>query len=78
MARPSKPPNVKTFMGRIGAEIRRRRARKKLSVQQAADAAGVLAPSWYQWESGRHLPLERLPAIARALGCTPRDLIPRQ
>jgi transcriptional regulator with XRE-family HTH domain len=65
-------------MGRIGAEIRRRRERKKLSVQQAADAAGVLAPSWYQWESGRHIPLDRLPAIAYALHCKARDLIPRE
>ena len=67
----------KTFAGRIGAEIRGRRERKKLTVEQAAMAAGAPTPTWYHWEIGRHLPLDRLPAIAKSLGCTVRDLIPR-
>lgn len=76
MARPSKPPDTKTFTGRIGAEIRRRRLRKKMTVEQAAAAAGAPSPTWYHWESGKNLPLDRLPAIAKALGCRPRDLVP--
>jgi transcriptional regulator with XRE-family HTH domain len=78
MARPSKQQDLKTFVGRIGAEIRRRREERKLTVEQAAAKAGAPVPTWYHWESGSHLPLDRLPAIAKALRCTPRDLIPDQ
>jgi transcriptional regulator with XRE-family HTH domain len=77
MGRPSKPQDTKTFAGRIGAEIRRRRERKKLSVEEAAAKAKAPPPTWYHWEMGRHLPLDRLPAIAAALACKPRDLLPR-
>lgn len=75
--RPATLPDIDTFAGAIGAEIRRRRERKRLSVPDVAAAVGSLPSSWYQWERGLHLPLERLPAIAKALGCSPRDLMPR-
>lgn len=76
MARPAKPQDESTFQGQIGAEIRRRREKAKLSAADAAAAAEVPLPTWYHWEAGRHLPLERLPAIAAALGCKVRQLIP--
>lgn len=76
MARPSKPVDEGSFVGRIGAEIRRRRERKKLDVAEAALRAEVPPPTWYNWESGRHLPLDRLPSIAAALGCKVRALLP--
>lgn len=73
--RPSaEPPD--TFVGRIGQRIRSRRERKKLSVEAAAQAAGVGVPTWYHWEAGRHLNIARLPAIAGALACKVRALIP--
>ena len=74
--RVAKEPDVTTFVGRIAAEIRRRRLRKKLNVEQAAAAAGVPAQTWYHWEQAHSLPLASLPAIAAAVGCTPRDLVP--
>lgn len=74
--RPPKAPDETTFLGRIGAEIRKRREKKRLTVPEAADAAGAPVPTWYQWESGRHLKLTRLPDIAAALGCKVRMLIP--
>jgi transcriptional regulator with XRE-family HTH domain len=74
--RPSKPQNETLFAGRVGAIIRRKRVQRKLSVEQAAELAGVAAPTWYHWEAGRHLPLERLPAIAAALKCSVRTLLP--
>jgi transcriptional regulator with XRE-family HTH domain len=76
MARPPSPIDDSTFVGQIAAEIRRRREKKKLTVEQAAAAAGAPVQTWYHWEKGRHLPLDRLPAIAQALGCKVRALIP--
>jgi len=76
MARPLKQQNETTYSGRVGAIIRRRRLRKKLTVEQAADRAGMPTSTWYHAEAGRHLTLQRLPAIAEALGCKPRSLLP--
>lgn len=78
MPRQAKEPDTSTFVGRIASEIRRRRVRKKLSVEEAAAAAGAPVQTWYHWEQGKTLPLERLPAIAAAVGCRVRDLIPRE
>jgi len=76
MARPTKPVDQSTFAGQVGARIRARRWRQKLTVQAAAELAGMPAPTWYHCEDGRHLALDRLPAIAAALECTVRSLIP--
>lgn len=76
MPRPPKPSNESTYAGRVAAAIRARRTRKKLSVEAAADRAGMPRPTWYAVESGRSLTIERLPAIAAALGCQPRQLLP--
>ena len=69
-------PDTSTFRGRIGEIIRRRRMRKKLSVEDAAAATGKPAQTWYNWERGRVLSIDALPAIAAALECTPRQLLP--
>ena len=72
----AKPIDTSSFVGQIAAEIRRRRLRRKLSVAEAAEAAGVPAQTWYHWEQAHSLPLDRLPAIAAALACKVRNLIP--
>lgn len=80
--KPTKPagrPRVErteTFAERVGAQIRARRELKKYSVEEAAGRADIPVPTWYHFESGRHLRLERLPAIAKALRCGVRTLIP--
>jgi transcriptional regulator with XRE-family HTH domain len=76
MGRPTNQPDASTFCGQVAAEIRRRRLAGGLSVQGVAAAAGVPVQTWYNWERGRHLPLERLPAIAAALDCQTRELVP--
>jgi transcriptional regulator with XRE-family HTH domain len=77
MPRQPKEPDQATFIGQIAAEIRKRRTKKKLTVEAAAAVAGVPAPTWYRRENGRGLTLESLPAIATALGCQARELLPR-
>jgi DNA-binding XRE family transcriptional regulator len=76
MARPRKNVDDSTFVGQIAAEIRRRRVKKFPRAEDAANAAGVPAKTWYSWETGTRLPLKALPAIAAALRCTVRQLIP--
>ena len=74
--RPPEPIDESSFPGQVGARIRARRTRLKLSVATVAERCGVPPATWYNWEVGRHLPLDRLPAIAEALGCKVRTLIP--
>ena len=47
-----------------------------MSLDDAANKAGVPMQVWKYWEAGRHLTLEALPTIAKALGCTARALLP--
>ena len=76
MARPLEPIDTAGFAGQIGARIRARRLKLRLSVEDCAGRAGAPVPTWYNWETGRHLALDRLPAIAEALNCRPRTLLP--
>jgi transcriptional regulator with XRE-family HTH domain len=76
MGRPLKEIDERDLPGQIGARIRARRLKLKLSVDQAAMRAGVSKPGWYHWEKGEALPLGKLRSIAKALGCTMRSLLP--
>ena len=76
MVRPTKEIDTSTFAGLVAEKIRGKRERKKLSVHDVAEKAGVPDQTWYNWERGRHLPLAALPAIAAALSIRPRDLLP--
>lgn len=75
MPRPTQDVDTSTFVGQVSAEIRRRRLKKFPRAEDAAAAAGVPAKSWYRWESGR-ANLAALPIIAKALRCSPRQLLP--
>ena len=79
MARPANEPDTGTFAGRVGALFRKRREAVRLSVEQAAELAGVPASTWYRWEQGSNIPrMDRLPDIAQALKCSPRQLVPER
>ena len=75
--RPPKAVEQKTFGGAMAAAIRARRVKRGLSVDEACARAKITTAAWYDWESGRNaVPMRTLPAIARALGCKPKALIP--
>lgn len=76
MGRPLADVDQRDLPGQVGAKIRARRLKLKLSVDEAARRAGVSQPGWYHWEKGEALPLARLRDIARALKCTMRSLLP--
>jgi transcriptional regulator with XRE-family HTH domain len=71
-----KPLDPKTYAEQIGARIRRFREKKGLPQSSVAIRAGIATASWCDYEKGRQMPLNRLPAVARALGCKPRALLP--
>lgn len=75
MARPVKQSDETTFVRQVSGEIRRRRLAMFDSVEPAAAAAGVPAPTWYRWEQGA-VTLAAIPLCAAALGCTPAALLP--
>jgi transcriptional regulator with XRE-family HTH domain len=73
---PPKKPDTSTFVAQVAASIRTRRLKKFSRAEDAAKAAGVPTQTWYHWEQGTRLPLSALPIAAKALGCSPRQLLP--
>ena len=60
----------------LAANVRRRRDAAGLSLAELADAAGIAKGSVAAIEGGRANPtVETISALARALGCTPGDLL---
>ena len=60
----------------LGANIRAERARLDLSQEELAEKAGVSANAVISYEAGAWVPgVDKLWAIAQALGCTPNDLM---
>lgn len=59
-----------------GAEVTRRREALGKSQADLAREAGVSQPVINEIEKGKQQTTKKLPAIARALGCSPRDLDP--
>lgn len=50
-----------------------------MTVEEAAGRVGVTTPAWYHWESAHHFPsIDQLPALAKLLGCSVRQLIPER
>ncbi len=66
-------PTISSFKA---GELRVRRIRAGLTQLAAAEQLGVSAWTVRQWEAGNHTPrAERLPELARVLGCEPSDLV---
>src|SRR5688572_5851579 len=82
VGRQTSPPDLTTFNGRVGALLRERRERLKMSVDELRDklkAAGYQASEFtiYTWERGRgSVPVAALPYLAAALKTSTRKLIP--
>ena len=80
--RPQRGPDLSTYSGRLGANMRQRREKLGLSVDEfrlklAAEGVEVQNAAIYSWEIGRRvLTVETLPAVAKALGTTIRRLLP--
>jgi len=79
MKRGRKPTEVdlSTYSSRVGQAIKSRREKAGVAAGQLAEVLGVTVGNVYQWERGVRAPhLDLLPAIAEALGCTIRTLLP--
>jgi len=56
--------------------LKRLRKKARLTQEQLASLVGVEQPAVAMWESGLRLPTaDKLPDIAKALGCTIDDLL---
>jgi transcriptional regulator with XRE-family HTH domain len=77
VGRPKAEQDLSTFAGQIGARIREFREKANLTSEQCAELANVAKSTWYHFESGRSIGLDKLPSIAVALGVKTRDLIPK-
>ena len=76
VGRPAEPITGDSFAAAIGRRIRELRERRGLSVADCAALAGVAAPTWYHFERGRSIGLDKLPRIAAALGVKTSRLMP--
>jgi transcriptional regulator with XRE-family HTH domain len=74
--RPQKPVEADTFAAGIGRIIRAIRESKGLTVEECAATADVSIPTWYHFERGRSIGLDKLPRIAGAMGVRVKELIP--
>lgn len=77
VGRPIAETNLTTFAGQIGARIRELRVKADLTADQCAEIAEVAKSTWYHFERGRSIGLDKLPSIALALKVKTRELIPK-
>lgn len=64
------------YLSAIADAIRERRERLDLSIRDAAAIAGMPQSAWWAQENRGNPTSVTLFRIAKALGCTPRDLLP--
>lgn len=71
--------DVSTYTGRFAARLKMLREKKKMNIDQLAEAAGVPSRTLYHWEAGNRSPsIENFPELAEALGVTVRTLMPEK
>ena len=74
-----KEPDLTTYAGRFAERLRKLREKKKLSVEELAEASGISRTTLYNWEQGRSQPLiGQLPQLADALGLKIGKLLPEK
>ena len=72
-----------TFRHKVARRIRDRRLELEMRAEDASDGVArivgrsVNVQTWYHWEKGTHpFDIDVLPAIAKVLSVSPRDLLP--
>ncbi len=75
-----KEPDLTTYRGRFAARLRELRGDKDVAaVLKSLEKSrhGIGRATYYNWEAAAtDPPLNALPALAKALGCTVHDLFP--
>ena len=76
--RARKEVDVSTYGGRFAVRLKTLREKKKMTVEQLAEASGVPRTTLYNWESGTYKAVidDPLVAVAEAIGVTVRTLMP--
>lgn len=79
VGRKRKEPDTSTYQGRLAARLRMLREKAGKTVPEFSDALGILAKTYYGYETGdRDWPNELTPKAAKALGIQARTLYPEQ
>lgn len=77
--RPRVESDGSSYSGRLAIAIRARRDKAKRLPADVAQEMGVALATYYRWESGEAAPrMDDLPALAKALGCSVRSLMPAE
>lgn len=75
--RARKGPDTSTLKGRFAARLTELREKRKLSIDESAEALGVTVKTWYSWEAGKSVPdLELWAQLSDLLDCSLRSLLP--
>src|SRR5690349_4375696 len=84
VAREPKTPDKTTYTGRCAIRIRAERKRRGMSVDELRDGMNrhgysISTSNLYAWERGMvNIDLNAIPAISKALGVSPHDLLPNK
>lgn len=79
VGREPKKVSDKTYSGRLAIRIRELREAKGLDVRTVAKALKVYPLTIYRWEDGtREMSNDYLPALAKVLGVSVRELMPEK
>ena len=71
-----RPPIPAEQLTGIGAQVRRRRLAKGLTIREAAKRAGIPESTWAFYEKGGLESCGRVGVVAGVLGCSVNRLVP--
>jgi transcriptional regulator with XRE-family HTH domain len=76
-ARNRKAVDTSTYSGRFAERLRTLREKKKMTVEELAEASGIPTRTLWNWESATSQPIiGQLPQLAQALGVKVGKLMP--
>ena len=74
--RQRKEIDTSTYSGRFAERLRALREKKKMTVEELAEATGIPNPTLYRWENGMRCPInEQVFLVADALDIKPSRLL---
>ena len=77
--RPRHTVDTSTYSGRFAERLRQLRDNAELTTRELAEKTGIPLSTIQSWDGGRKSPsIDNFPALAKALGVTVRNLMPKE